>query len=195
MLQLLLLPQIFLTTQPTSGFHLHVFFPTKNLLRNLSSLILMGGEIWRLIRLPLLHPSRAPIHEEVVPPLQQQMLPCSSEHSLWGGLEAEAPGEAAHVVMYTNSSSCQAFSVTLTNVILTFRNYFCIHVQFNMILCQWNKDHTCSFPPWSYVCLAFRHACHGIYFLDVAKVKRWNQNKYLIPVGPEILNNPLCILG
>lgn len=30
--------------------------------------------------------------------------------------------------------------------------------------------------------------------MDVAKIKGWNQNKYLIPVGPEVLNNPLCIL-
>lgn len=30
--------------------------------------------------------------------------------------------------------------------------------------------------------------------MGVAKIRGWNQNKYLIPVGPEILNNPLCIL-
>lgn len=71
---------------------------------------------------------KAPAHEEVVPPLQQPVLPCSSKHSLWGGREAEAPGEATNVLVYTKSSSCQAVSVTLTNVILTFRNYFCLHL-------------------------------------------------------------------
>lgn len=71
---------------------------------------------------------KSPAHDGVVPALQQPLLPCSSEHSLWGGLKAEAPGEAANVVVYTKSSSCQAASLTLINVILTFRNYFCLHV-------------------------------------------------------------------
>lgn len=106
-----------------------IFFPTKDLLRGLSSLILSwekerpGGCI-ALIWIPLPHPARAPAC--LVPPLQQPCYFAAQEHSLCGGLEAETLGEATNTVAVTEASSCHAVSVILTNMTLTFRNYFCL---------------------------------------------------------------------